>query len=156
MSWNKFKSDLEDGEAGEKLFAKWMAKRGWIATNFNKNNEYDILFEKEGKSITFEIKTDRWEYFHNKTTNNMIIETKCRGKLSGISVSKANYFAYFYPEHELVYIIDLNVLRNSIIQRGDLFKRIENFGDDRAVTGYICNRFKVENLFKVYKIKKEI
>ena len=154
MSWSKFQSDLEDGELGEKKFANWMLTRGWMAKHFNKNNEYDILFKKDNKSITFEIKTDRWEFFHNKITNNMIIETFCRGKASGISVSRANYFAYYYPHHELVYIIGLDNLRKSIIENGHLFKRIEGFGDDFSVNGYICNRFSVENLFKVYKIKQ--
>jgi hypothetical protein len=153
MSWSKFQSDLNDGELGEKQFANWMLTRGWETKKFNKNNEWDILLEKGNTSITFEIKTDRWEHFHNKITNNMIIETRCRGKLSGISVSKANYFAYYYPDHELVYIIGLKRLRELINERGDLFRRIENFGDDNAVSGYICNRFSVENLFKVYKIK---
>lgn len=154
MSWGKFQSDLEDGELGEKEFAKWMLCRGWIAKHFNKNNEYDILFKKGSKIITFEIKTDRWEFFHNKITDNMILETRCRGKLSGISVSKADYFAYFYPEHELVYIIKLKELRELMNERGDLFRRLEGFGDDGAVDGFICNRYSVQDLFKVYKINK--
>lgn len=79
---------------------------------FNKDNKFDIDLEKAeirekelrdilGKSKV-EIKTDSiW-----KTSKNLAIEFRCRGKPSGISVSEAEYY---------VFILDVNGLTEGIL-----------------------------------------
>ena len=54
------------------------------------------------KSVTFEIKTDKFA-----NTGNIVIEKKYKKKLSGVFGSSADYFVYFFPRRlkEQVYII---------------------------------------------------
>ena len=107
----KFRSDLKDGELGEDLVAEFLIKKGYKILERRKDNWWDIKVEKIGIENTLEIKTDRWEKF-NRITNNMFIEVSCSGKDSGIMVTKADYFIYFYPEWELIYIIKCDELKS--------------------------------------------
>lgn len=65
--------------------------------------EYDLKFDLEGKELRFEVKTDK---YHD--TGNLAFEYKDNNKNpSGVFVSKAEYFVYFFPRFftENVYMI---------------------------------------------------
>lgn len=146
----KFKEDLKWGEIGEKIIAKYLKERGYKILDFNKNMDYDLKVEKNGLIKTIEIKTDRYEYFKGETTNNMFLEIECNGKKSGIKGTKADYFIYFYPDHEKAYLIsisDVNKLLN-------FARRSSCSGDGGKVLGYIINRFEFEEYFKILNIPK--
>lgn len=149
----KFRSDLKDGELGEDLVAEFLIKKGYKVLERRKDNWWDVKVEKIGIETTLEIKTDRWEKF-NRITNNMFIEVSCSGKDSGIMVTKADYFIYFYPEWELIYIIKCDELKKLLRERPDLFWRNGSGGDGGRVVAYVCNRFDVKDYFKIVKIKK--
>lgn len=149
----KWLRDLEEGEKGEKLFAMWMIERGWKFIEKGRDSKWDLILERK-KKCAFELKTDRWEKF-NRETGNMFIEVYCKNKPSGISVTEADIFVYFFPEREELWFIKVDELKELIRDRGDLFNRSERSGDGGRVVGYLCKRDDMkENGFKVYKIKK--
>ena len=148
---DKFKSDLFTGQIGEKVIADYFKLKYWNTLSFNNTNTHDIIIEKDGIEIKLEVKTDLYEYFKGITTNNMFIEVKCNGHISGLSATKADFFIYYYPAHEVFYLIKIDKLRTLIRERGDLFHRAECCGDKGKVTGYIMNRFN-QDFFKSYHI----
>lgn len=150
---NKFNKQLEEGEIGERVFASYIKKfKGFNILNFNTNIDYDILTELNGKEIKFEIKTDRYEFYKKIITNNMFIEVNCNGKVSGLSATKADIFVYFFPDYEMAYVIKVNDLRNLIRENG--FRRTTRSGDKGKVTGYLIDRHKNAEHFKIYNIQK--
>jgi hypothetical protein len=112
--------------------------------------DYDLKVEKDGFVKTIEIKTDRYEYFKGVTTNNMFLEIECNGKKSGIKGTKADYFIYFYPDHELMYLIRMDKVRE-LLNYG---RRSAFSGDGGRVIGYVINRFDFEDKFSIINITK--
>lgn len=154
MDKRKWLSDLQDGNLGEKLVSEYLCdKFGWEVIEYNDDKRHDVKLKTGKGIIKIEVKTDRWEKF-NRVTNNMVIETFCRGKLSGISITEADYFIYFYPEWEIAYVIRVKKLKEIMNGNPQLFRYQSGVGDDGAVNAYICNRFAVEKYFKTYKIVK--
>lgn len=147
----KFRDDLSQGNIGERIIAKWLKSKGYNILSFNDNMDWDIMVEKDGFKKTIEIKTDRWEYFNDKITDNMFLETRCNGKNSGILGSKADYFIYFYPDHELVYLIRMDEIRK-IAQYGC---RKAYCADGNKVIGWTINRFEFAHYFKIFNLKKD-
>jgi hypothetical protein len=127
---------------------------GYEILERRQDNTFDIKTKNiKGKIQTIEVKTDRWEKF-NRITNNMFIEISCNGKTSGIMVTKADYFIYFYPEWELIYIIKCDKLKELLNERPHLFWRNGSAGDGGRVVAYVCSRHDVKDYFKIVKIKK--
>lgn len=93
--------------------------------------------------VGYECKTDR---FTDKT-GNICIEAKCNGKPSGITVTKATYYAYLCFPSEEFYIIPVEELRLAL-DRGSYHDK-RRLGD-----GYRseCYLFKKE-LFNQWLIK---
>jgi hypothetical protein len=152
MDFNlKFTTDLKQGNIGERIIAKKLKENGYNILEFGNTMDWDIKIEKDGFIKTIEVKTDRWEYFHNMTTNNMFLETKCNGKPSGIIGTKADYFIYFYPEHELAYLIRTD----EIIKLANYGSRKAYVADKNKVIGYTINRFQYQDQFKIINIKRD-
>lgn len=147
----KFNSDLNQGELGEKVIAQFLETKGFTILEFNKTMDFDLKVERSGVTTTIEIKTDRWEYFKDTITNNMFIETNCNGKLSGVMGTKADYFIYYYPDFEIMYLISIEDIRKLISEVGVLKTMA---GDGGRVTGYVINRRIHKDKFMTYKIKK--
>ena len=102
----------------------------------NKLKEYDLKFgyylgdriycEKE---VTFEVKTDKYDY-----TGNLAFEIKDKGIDSGVMGTSADYFIYFLPRFQKnnIYIIKTEVMRELLSR--DKFKMYYNYGGDLGKT----------------------
>jgi hypothetical protein len=88
---NRFDVDLDFGNIGEKYIQD--------------------IFDGDGK---VEVKTEREKW---KTSRNMVIEYRCRGKLSGISVTKATTWVhcfYYKDKIEFSLIFNVNELKKKV------------------------------------------
>lgn len=150
----KWLRDLGKGQVGERVIANFLEGKGFSIKGFNDTKDYDIITNKEGKSVTFEIKTDEYETYKGDT-GNMFLEIRCSGKSSGIYASIADYFVYYYPQLESAWIIKLELLKEQIKLRPELQHFTYGCGDGGRVDGILCKRDEMESVgFKVYKIKK--
>ena len=88
-----------------------------------KKFDIDLAFGEKGENFVkgvlqgngkIEVKTERDKW---KTTGNMIIEYRCRGKLSGISVTKATTWIhcfYYKGKIEFSLIFNVNELKQKV------------------------------------------
>lgn len=151
----KFKKDLQQGELGEQIIASFFNKKFGLEDIIFRceGKEWDFKGIKQGKEISFEVKTDRYEYFTKQRTYNMFIEISCSGKPSGILASKAEHFVYYYPDFEEFYIIPMDELRLLVINED--IERTELSGDNGKTEGFLVHRNLFKDKFKVYKIEKD-
>jgi hypothetical protein len=61
-----------------------------VILDYCHTNAYDIRARVNDKEFTFEVKED----FTCERTGNVGVEFECRGKPSGVSISKADYYIY--------------------------------------------------------------
>ena len=101
----KFYKSLEIGKEKEE-FVKNIFKDYYDFITDNDNYEYDLRFDKNGRSLFVEVKYD---YLMSKT-GNMAIECSSRDKKSGIYTTKSDYWVQVYS-NDKIYIIDTNILR---------------------------------------------
>lgn len=150
----KWKKDLSEGQKGERVIAEYFEKKYSLGEIlFNEDSKYDFSGKRGEEIITFEVKTDRYEYMKNIKTYNMFIEIECNGKPSGISNSKADHFVYYYPDLEEVYIIPMPKLRHLVMVNNLDFS--EQSGDGGKVKGYLLHRNLFKEHFNVIKIEKD-
>lgn len=155
LSNEKWLNDLSEGQKGERVIANYFNKNfGLDAITYNNNSDYDFVGRKDGKTIYFEVKTDRYEYFKGEKTFNMFIEITCSGKPSGILTSKADHFVYYYPDLEKFYIIKMDDLRLLCIKENIQLTSMS--GDGGRTEGYLVHRNFWKDKFKVYSIKKDV
>jgi hypothetical protein len=86
---------------------------------------------------TFEVKRD----FLSEKTGNYFIETKYGDKLSGISLSKADFYV-FVGDLDIL-IIPTAVLKELIAEIGEF--TYEARGTDRSRTGKLIRKYKVKS-----------
>ena len=95
---------------------------------------YDVEITKDNITKKYEVKADRYTY----KTGNIAIEFECNNKLSGISITQADYYAYYivkpYNIFEL-YIIPTQTIKDLINERK--FKRSIYGGDNKKSKMYI-------------------
>jgi hypothetical protein len=161
----KFRDDLEIGNMGEREMADFLKENNdYTIVNFGNTSDYDIKMKFKGREILIEVKTDRWEHYKNKITNNMFIEVSCDGKLSGIHSTKSHLFIYFFPDQETAYFIKSKDLRELIKTDGLSFQTARG-SDGERVRGVLINKIRFENwvskdsennepAFKIKKVKK--
>jgi len=153
--YEMFKKSLKDGELGEKVFALYLKKeKGFDIIGFNEDYKYDILTKYQDKTITFEIKTDRYEFLKGVKTDNMFIEVSYNNKPSGLSKTEADIFVYFFPDLEEAYMIKVSELKSLITEHPEYFKYATMSGDGNRTRGYLINRYEYSHLFKVYNVPK--
>jgi len=80
---------------------------------YNNNFEYDLKFGTKGENLlakilllkgdTIEVKTDK-DAIQGKATNNVFVEYESRNKPSGISKSKAKWYAFVLSNENLILI----------------------------------------------------
>lgn len=146
----KFNNDLKQGNIGERIVANYLKNKGFNIIGFSNEKKYDIITDYNGKEKTFEVKTDLWEYYNKKVTNNLFIEVSCSGKPSGISSSQADYFIYLLPETGYMYMIKMEELRDLI--RFNNFRKSTQSGDGGRSVGYLLNRDKIKEHFNIVKL----
>jgi hypothetical protein len=157
MSTEKFKTDLSQGELGERVIANYLLiKRPIKKIEFmGEGKDWDFKCEDiNGKIITFEVKTDRYEYMNGITTGNMFIEISCSKKPSGINASKADYFVYYYPDLELFYIMPLPEFRLFLLK--EKITIAELCGDGQRTEGYLLDRQLCGKNYTSFTIKKDV
>jgi len=144
-----FNKDIISGEKGENDIRVLLESKGFTFISDNKDNRYDLIMKYQGNQITYEIKTDIL-VTPSKDTGNMAIEFESRGKLSGISVTQADYFVYYLAHFGEVWNIKVSNLKK-LIANNNFFA--VNGGDKGSNTKmYLINRNKYRNYFKVHKI----
>lgn len=153
----KFNKDLNQGLQDEKYLGKYLEKFyncKVLEYNPDKNSDYDIRIIIGGKEELVELKTDRYEFYKQVTTNNLFIETMCSNKPSGIKTTKSTIMAYFYPEQEKVYLIRTSALKDFISSNGQQLLYTTGCGDGGRTSGFLINKVEHQNIFKVLDIKK--
>jgi hypothetical protein len=153
MSTNKFTTDLEQGNLGERIIAKWLEKfKGYETIKFGNTMDYDFVSQRpDGKQITFEIKTDRYEHFKNRKTGNIFVETRCNNKQSGVWGTIADVYVFYFPDFGEIYMIKTDDLR-ALLSNPSICDRKTLSGDRGAVSGYTINRYKYGHLFNKIEI----
>lgn len=142
--YEKFKEDLEEGKRWENVVILFLVsnfKFKWLKQADVK--EFDLYGEHEdGRMISFEVKTDMYE----TDTGNMAIESESRGKPSGIMATESDYFIYFYPRLNQMYLIDSQELKE-IVKDGE--HRVVMGGDGNTSRLHLLPRSKYANRFKL-------
>lgn len=148
-----FKTDIKEGEKGELIITEFLEEKDFKLLRDNKDNQYDLkMLNHLGKETTFEIKTDFY-CSPKRDTGNMFIEIESRGKLSGISVSKANWFVTYYPHFKEAWFIKSNSLRNLIEQNN--FRMVTGGDPGSNTKGYLIRRSTFKENFNVQDINYE-
>ena len=131
-----FVKDINTGEQGELFIRKFMEAKNFKYINNCKTFHYDLKMGYNGNEYTYEIKTD----VYKKDTGNLVIEFECRNKPSGINLTQADYFVYFYPFLGEIWTIRCSELRKLIANTKPLI--FEGAGDKGSNT-------------KLYRLKKK-
>ena len=153
MAHYKFNKDLIEGEEGELVVIEQLKNFGATLIHQNKDNRYDVLVERNGKNIKYEIKTDVY-CKPDRDTGNMFIETECRGKKSGINVTQAEWFVYFYPLLDEIWYIKTKDLLNLIQENVNTLRFHKNGGDPGSRTkGWLIPRKRFLESFIVLDAK---
>lgn len=127
-SFYNFEKDLCVAQITEKIVANLLEiKYNMKLFKIGKTNAYDLAMEKaNGKIYTFEIKED----FAHARTGNIGVEFESWGKLSGISVSQADYYVFKVHNSDKtskVWLIRTDTLKEMI--RCGMYSRIITGGD---------------------------
>jgi len=158
MAEYSFRKDIIEGEAGEDYIIDFLTK-GWKGTLLQKKKDYTwdfkIDFANSGVQ-TFESKTDVYcippsevngNLIKGRDTGNIFIEFSCRGKDSGIEVTEADWFVYYFKFLGELWIIKVDDLKKLIDENN--FK-IGVGGDPGSnSSGYLIPRMKFRDKFLV-------
>jgi len=119
MAHYNFDKDLIDGLDAENSVKSLLKKKYKVSDDdivSSTTKEFDIKIKS--LNLTFEVKNDLMA----EKTGNIAIEFESRGKPSGVSTTKADYWVYKFSN--MFYIIERTVLVN----KGN-YSRIVNGGD---------------------------
>jgi len=141
-----FKKDLITGEVGENEVRYFFENLGFVFIGKCRNNEFDLIMEFNRRPCTIEVKTDSY-----RDTGNIAIEIESRGKLSGLSVTTADYFVTIFRCTNELWIIKTKELKE-LISNNNFFLK-ENGGDKGSNTKfYLIPKSKFKNNFQIYKL----
>ena len=159
MAHYNFNKDIIEGEQGERFVTEWLCSNahGKEISN-NKTNSHDVIiqFPERNNSIwsgivSVEIKTDVL-ISPNRDTGNLFIEYECRGKPSGISVTKADLFITYFKNLKELWVIPTVELKRLITTYN--FRTVTNAGDENSRTcGFLVPRMKYRQYFKRYNVE---
>jgi hypothetical protein len=145
-----FKTDLKLGNDGEKVIINFLESKGCKYVDSNNDNKYDLMMINKGKETTYEIKTDVF-IAPIYDTGNIFIEYESRGKLSGISVTQADWFVTYFKYLKEIWFIKSETLKQLISENN--FPIFYDAGDVGSAThGYLIKRKDFKEYFHVYKI----
>lgn len=147
MSYHNFKKDLCFGNKYEIKLLEYIDYDRYKQAlgNFK---YYDIKIYKNNEIFRYEVKADRMAY----KTNNLCIEFYHTGKPSGISTTKADFWAIFVinplnSNEETLYIIPTQIIKDMIENKE---YKSQMRGRDYVNEFYLFNI----KLFDLYKISK--
>lgn len=147
MANYNFKKDLLIGEQGEKVIIEDLISLGATYQSDNKTNTHDIIVLYKDVPVSYECKTDFY-----RDTGNMFIETECRGKPSGISVTKAKWFVTYFKKLNEAWYIKTSDLKRLIEEHTSLHTFRSSVGDTNSNTkGYLIKK----ELFKDHFIIRD-
>jgi len=127
MKDEDFKKTLSLGKMYEQKFLTHMKCK--VETSNSK--EYDMIIDNK----KYEVKADRW----TEKTGNIVIEYESNGKLSGISTTEADFYAYYsIGKKDILYIIPVPVIREYIQDKK--YKCILNAGYKKLSYMYLFNK----------------
>ena len=150
MAHYNFKDDLYEGNKGENTVIEHLKKLGGHLLSKNNDNRFDAAIERNGKILKYEIKTDFY-CVPIRDTGNMFIEVECRGKPSGIMVTKADWFVTYYNGLNEIWYIKTKDLLQLIDKNKDELYLHPNSGDEGSGTqGWLIPRRKFSDEFLVY------
>jgi len=141
---NRFYDCLKSAKKYEAETLKYL---NFDTFEFNDTSSHDIKIIKDGIETLIEVKSEALAY----KTGNICIEYFCRGKPSGISVTKSEYYYIYVVKDEKEYRlfkIPVEDIKNMITDK--LYTRECKGGDDMASKMYL---FKINNILN-YEIKK--
>lgn len=141
-----FKQDIKTGEQGEAYIRAFLEGLEYTFIHKCDNNAYDLKMSYKGKEYTYEVKTDTYE----RDTGNMAIEFESWNKASGISVTQADYFTYFFPRLGEIWNIKVSDLRQLILDT----KPYQTIGGDKGSNTkmYLIKKKDVKEYFRLHKI----
>jgi hypothetical protein len=96
-----------------------------VILDYGHTNAYDIRAKVNDKIFTFEVKED----FTCERTGNVGVEFECRGKPSGISVSKANFYIYKIHSKRGVKVFLYKTSQLKAMIANEYYFRVVNGGD---------------------------
>lgn len=145
-----FKKDLSKGEGGEEIVIKYMQGLGYEFKNKCNDNRYDFCMSYKDNIRTYELKTDMYCTPENDT-GNLVVEIECRGRVSGIGVTQADYFVTYFPHLDEIWNIKTEELKKLIKYFNVPLK--EGKGDPGSNTKfYLIKKETYRQYFKVHKI----
>jgi hypothetical protein len=153
----RFYQDLGDGKKGERAISNFLKENGYITGKQSDGADWDFRVKMGDVIKSIEVKTDRWAHFKETSRWSMYIETTHKGKVSGVSSTKADYFVYYFPYRETAFIFDTEKLREAMNSRGDIFVRRPG-GYNKTCMGCFCLIDNIRGVvpFKEVKIKRDI
>jgi hypothetical protein len=150
MANYNFDKDLKLGNKGEQVIMDDLKSLGATIIGQNNTSAYDFVILYKGKRITYECKTD----FYNDT-GNLFVETKCRGKDSGIIVTKADWFVTYFVKNNDIWYIKVDDLRELI--ESVPHKKTSESGDKNSHTeGYLIDKNKYKKNFIIRRVNINI
>lgn len=156
----KFNDDLKFGKMGEDTISEYMVLKGYktkrIDGDYETLSKGDIIVNKGYIKKKIEVKSDAWEYYKGKKTGNIAIEVgkidKCgKQQPSGLNITDADYFIYFFPVESIAYIFKVKELRR-LLNMG----RREMGGDRKASVLYLIKRDELPDFVKTISIPDDI
>ena len=157
MNYN-YSKDRKDGKKGEQVIRHFVESvMGLKYIKDNDTSAFDLLFQGNGEDpTTFEVKTDFWEKdWKAGGSGNMLVEYKCRGRPSGISVTKAKYFVYYLVNvsDKHIWVIETEKLRE-LIKNNDFPKRRvgeKNYDNEKKSSWcWMAPRLELKEHFDIY------
>ena len=138
-----FKNDLDFGNKYEIELLKYLDYDKYIQSK-GKFKPYDLKIYNNNKITRYEVKADRMTHY----TGNIAIEYDCFNKPSGITTTRASYYAYFVvkPNNEYdYYIIPVKKIKKYITEKK--YKRNITGGDYNLSKFYLFEKA----IFEKYK-----
>jgi len=136
-------------KSAKKYEAETLKYLNFDTFEFNDTSSHDIKIIKDGIETLIEVKSETLAY----KTGNICIEYFCRGKPSGISVTKSEYYYIYVVKDDKEYrLFKIPVEDIKTIIKNKLYIRECNGGDDMMSKMYLI---KIDNI-KNYEIKNII
>lgn len=143
MSRIRFDKDVKVGEWAERKLVEDLAEvypfigvliqsRQVIFNNWNSDFDIGIPLFNSGRTLHIEVKNDSLK----EHTGNVAIEFECRGKPSGIAVTKAKWWASYYKNE--FHILPVEILKDMIEKKK--YKTWVYGGDDQAAKMYLFSQ----------------